>query len=489
MGSNFIASDATINPSIRCIHDSTVGYSADFSRNGNVDGWEYFDGIHTYGCWAGFLFGTMYEQAPATYGIIGRFNVFRAVNAITHYFMRVTMKYNPQLRDVRGNHPLPTKAKIRWRSLQSVNWDEDKELYFDIEADNNWHTYVINMGIAQFWQGDINDLRIWPVTADAEDGDEFFIRGIDIFSSESHKCRNTSCEKFEEYVHPCPWIGKRATIESATHADGKLFNIEPLTPLIININEYGNEIIKLKELRSASGREMANHLIKSISRLNVGGYAEVQVDYTDDNTFKIYSGNLHEDTSVIVIDNEVAKYLKFFGSNGTNISTYTTGETPVNGYSPLSSFKIKTHQALGLLDNDERSAITFNPLQFSVEGGRRDWLSSSIGIVSKSIPSTETDFGGQVARSYHFIENDGRTLIDFNHPFNASGRIKKIWMHGTLDTLDYAKSSQESNRKSNELQGAKVLIVRPMRNGTVKVIYEWDLYITRRFRYRCRCFY
>ena len=72
MGSNYIAEDATISPSIRCIHDSTIGYSADFSRNGDVDLWEYFDSIHTYGCWGGFLFGTFYERS----GTIGRYNVF-----------------------------------------------------------------------------------------------------------------------------------------------------------------------------------------------------------------------------------------------------------------------------------------------------------------------------------------------------------------------------------------------------------------------------
>jgi len=475
MGSNYIAEDATITPSIRCIHDSTVGYSADFSKNGEVDGWEYFDSIHTYGCWGGFLFGTFYEQS----GTIGRYNVFRSVNATTHYFIRLVMKYNPWPRSEKGIHSLPNQGKIRWRSLQSTNWDTSKEIYFNMEPDNKWHTYIINVGIAQFWQGDINDLRIWTAVDGGADGDEFFIRAIDIFSTESHECRNTGCEKFIEYSHPCPWIGLRATLESKAHEANKRFTIDYLTEFIININDYGNEIVKVKEVLNGSGREVANVLAKAISRTNIGGYSEVQVEYTDDNVFKIYSGTIHENSSVEVIDNDLARYLKFFASEGSDISTKTDGETPVNGYSPLSSFHIKTHQAYGLLDNDERTAITFNPFQYSLEGGRRDWLSSGTGIMSSTVGEEDGDGTLLAARKYFVIRNDGRTIIDFNHPFNASGRIKKIWAQCTLDDPNYQRSTQEDGgrfpRKANELSDAKIMIVRPKRDGTVEVIYEFSL--------------
>jgi len=465
MGSNYIAEDATITPSIACIHDSATGFAADFSRNGNVDGWEYYDGIHTYGAWGGFLFGTLYEE----YGTIGRFNVFRPVDAVTHYNIRLTMKYNPWPRDERGIHPLPTQGKIRWRTLQDSNWDSSKEMYFDMEADNKWHTYIINVGIAQWWVGDVNDLRIWPSVTDGEDGDEFFIRAIDIFSTESHKCRNTSCEKFFEYSHPCPWIGLRATCESEAHESDKRFDIDDLSELVININGYGNEIVKIKEIVNSSGRVVANQLAKSISRTNVGGYAEVQVEYTEDDTFKIHSGT---------------RYLKFSNILGQGISTKTSGETPVDGYVPLSSFKIKTNQAFGLLDNNERTSIVFNPFQYSIEGGRRDWLGSSTGIMRSAIGENDGDSSTQTVRKYFVISNDARTIIDYNHPFNASGRIKKIWIMCTLDNPDYVKTAQETGafgvptedtRKGSELSDAKVMIVRPKRDGTMEVIYEWDL--------------
>jgi len=478
MGSNYIAQDATITPSFRCVNDSTVGYAADFSANGEVDEWEYYDGIHTYGAWGGFLFGTLYGE----YGTIGRYNVFKALDASTHYFVRIVMKYNPWPRDERGNHPLPTQGKIRWRTIQSANWTENKEAHFDIEADNDWHTYILNVGVEQFWAGDVYDLRIWPVVENGADGDEFFIRAIDIFSTESHQCRNLNCEKYPEYSFPCPWIGLRASQESGEHAPDANFNIDNLSELIININDWGNETVKVKEVLNGSGREVSNNLAKAISRTNIGGYSEVQVEYTDNNTFKIYSGVAHATSSIEIIDNDLSRYLKFFASEGSDISTKLSGETPVNGYVPLSSFQIKTHQALGLLDNNERSALTFNPFQYSIEGGRRDWQESSIGLVSIAVGNNDGDTTLNPQRKYFMIENYDRLMVDYNHPFNASGRIKKIWVQCSLDMPYYVTSKHESSskpseypftRKGSELPSGKILIVRPKRNGSMEVIYRW----------------
>jgi len=471
MGSNYIAEDATITPSIGCINDSTTGYTADFSVNGEVDGWDYYDGIHTYGAWAGFLFGTLYGP----FALIGRHTIFLPVDATTHYFVRIVMKYNPWPEDGRDHFALPTQGKLRWRTLQATNWDTNKELYFDIEADNNWHTYIINVGVAQYWQGDVNDLRVWPAVADGRDGDEFFIRTIDIFSIESHECVNTACEKFTEYSYPCPWTGKRASIESAAHTSATRFYVANLSEFVININGYGNEIVKVKEVLNGSGKEVANKLSRAISRTNVGGYSEVQVEYTVYNKFKIHSGSLHETSSIEVIDNDLARYLKFFDSVGNDTSTRTSGETPVDGYSPLSSFKIKTHQAYGLLDNSTRTSLTFNPFQYSVEGGRQDWLASSQGRMSSLIAAAAGDSSTQPVRKYHIIANDGRTIIDYNHPFNATGRIKKLWAMCSLDDPDYDKSKLEGSRKTDELSGAWIQIFRPNRDGDLEVIYEWQL--------------
>ena len=85
---NFLNYDGTLTPSPACKFDSNIGYEADFSKDGEVDGWEFFDGIHTYGCWNHFLFGTLY----GTYALIGRYNPIRPVEAEKFYTVRIVMK-------------------------------------------------------------------------------------------------------------------------------------------------------------------------------------------------------------------------------------------------------------------------------------------------------------------------------------------------------------------------------------------------------------
>ncbi len=468
MGSNFISDDATIFTSTVCIHDSNVAYFADFGINGEVDGWTYFDGIHTYGAWQGFLFGTMY----GSYGIIGRHDIFRPINATTHYTLKIVMKYNPKTRI--GVHQLPTQAKVRWRTLADTDWNSEKEKFFNIEPDNKWHTYNLNMGVEQYWQGDVNDLRIWPAADDAQDGDEFFIRAIEISSVELHNCTNPNCDSFLGYSHPCPWIGKRGYCESTAHEDNKLFNIEDNTELIININEYGNEVVKINEVLNGSGYEVANVLARCISRVDIGGYAEVQVIYTDDNKFKIYSGTFADDSNIEILDNDLARYLYFFDRGGSDVSTKTTGVFPSKGYSPFSSFKIRTSQILSLFDNNEDTKLHFNPFGHSIEGGRRDWMTSGVGQALTSPGEEEDSAGGQLIRTYHLLYNDDKTIIDFNHPFNASGRINKIYSACTLDMF-FGKTKHETGRKYYELSAAKILILRPRRDGSLVVIHEFDL--------------
>ena len=471
MGSNFISDDATIFTSDLCIHDSNIAYFADFSINGEVDGWTYFDGIHTYGAWQGFLFGTMYIN----YGIIGRHNVFRPVDATTHYILKIVMKYNPKTRV--GVHQLPTQAKVRWRTLADTDWNSEKEKFFNIEADNKWHTYILNMGTEQYWQGDVNDLRIWPVEDNAQDGDEFFIRTIEISSTELHVCTNPDCNRYLGYYHPCPWIGERGYCESTAHEDNKTFNIEENTELIVNINGYGNEIVKVSEVLNGSGYEVANSLARNISKVGIGGYAEVQVIYADDNKFRISSGTFADDSNVEVISNTLASYLYFFDNSSVDVSSKTTGVFPATGYSPFSSFKIRTDQILSLFDNNEETNLNFNPFGFSIEGGRRDWMTSSVGQALTSPGEEEDSAGGQLIRTYHLLYNDDRTIIDFNHPFNASGRVTKIYSACTLD-MYFGKSPHElgdNARIASELSGAKILIFRPRRDGTLDVIHEFDL--------------
>jgi hypothetical protein len=206
---NFLNYDGKLVPSAYCKHDSNIGYEADFSRDGEVDGWDLFDGIHTYGCWNNFLFGTLYD----TYAMIGRYEPLRPIEAEKFYTVRIVMKLNFKERSESAVN-LPTKGRVAWRTIASPVWNSDKQIDFDIEFSNDWITYFINMGEAQWWQGDISDLRIWPILENGVDGDEFYIRVIEVLSVDSYRCLNVECDYWSNYEHNCPGIGERGYCKS-----------------------------------------------------------------------------------------------------------------------------------------------------------------------------------------------------------------------------------------------------------------------------------
>jgi hypothetical protein len=318
MSYNFIDNGGKITPSSLCLYDSTIGFESDFSRNGDVDGWTYYDGIHTYGCWNSFLFATLY----GSFGVIGRESVFIPVAAEDYRVVRIAMKL--KLEERLGNHPEPTKGKIYWRTVSNPVWGEEKSKEFTIYPDNKWHTYSLNMGEDQYWQGDINDLRVYPIYADGKSGDEFFIRAINIISVETYRCNNTVCSYYTQYEHNCPGAGSPASITSdrldfIISAGSEFRLVEQVRytitegendVLLLNINGYGYEQVLLDPIVNVSGDRLARHLAKFISKVNIGGYAEVDIDYTDYGEFVIYTGTKTDDSSVSVGHNILSEYFK-----------------------------------------------------------------------------------------------------------------------------------------------------------------------------------
>lgn len=482
MSYNYLSYKGRISPSQLCLFDSNIGYEADFSKNGEVDGWEYFSGIHTYGCWNNFLFGTLYTDSA----VIGRLNPFRPIVAEDFFSVKIVMKLNivPRV----GSQAIPTKGRIMWRTLSDPVWSNSKQQDFDINNDTEWNSYYINMSDAQWWQGDIYDLRIYPILSNGRDGDEFYIRSIEITSVDQYRCMNVSCDYHNRYVHNCPGIGERGYCKSKAlsaytfqgvsydFADEKVYTIEKdiSDRLLININGYGYESIILDPIKDCRGDKLAKLLTKEISKSDVGGYAECEVVYTDKGEFIIYSGTYANDSTVEIDDTVLARCLNFIDTNGIDTSVKYIGKYPSSGFLPLSSFKIKTHQIYSMLDSNNRTEFYFNPFIYNVEGGRRDWLSSGLGNPSKAIQEGEGDESGLIARYYDQIENANKTIIDFTHPVNASGRITKVYAGITLDQFNSggweARGALDSKRKSSQLNNARIMFFRPIKGGNLRVL-------------------
>jgi hypothetical protein len=444
MSYNFVNDATNIEVVNECLYDSSVGYEADFSVDGDVDGWDSFSLLHTYGVWNGFLFATLYGANA----YMGRSNVFTPVAAETHYTVKISMKLNPT------SGSLPTMARLMWRTLNDSSWDSDKTLDFTIYPDNIWHTYVLNMGTEQWWQGDVNDLRLYPLL-DGDDGDEFFIRAIKIDSVSTFQCLNPTCSYYNNYSHPCQGIGKRAYCLADT-TDSNYFDIlsNNNDELIVNINGYGSEKITLASGTNISGDVLAKDLTKKISQVDIGGYAEANVTYSETGRFKIYSGTYSDDSTVTIAGGSAAETLGF------DSFTSSQGEDPATGFRPKSSFKIKSFQLLELFDNSQESYIEFDPFIYNIEGGRRDWVENGLGT-STLISQPDEGYYNLV---YGTIENENKTIIDFNHPFNASGKITKLYLVGTMVSDDGTVRT-----------GCKIKIFRPNKSGRLKTIHTLDV--------------
>ncbi len=452
-----------------CVYDSNLAYDADFSVNGEVGGWDYYDGIHTYGCWNNFLFGTLYGDSS----LIGRTTNLIPFPADKYIQLRLVMKLHLTIRN--SDVALPSMGKIRWTTTVDSVWNDNKSKEFNIYSDDAWHEYIIDMSDAYYWQGNIQNLRIHPIFSGGRDGDEFFIKAIQIKSINYFECRNKACSYYisGNYDHPCGGIGSRGRVIGAVLSN-TFFNFDENDCLFLNINGYGFEKIKLESGNSFLGTEVARLITTNLGKINIGGYAEGMAVYEDSKRFVLYSGTYNNESTIEIGFNNTAIKLGFYDSDGNVLYSSIVGTNPANGFLPNSSMKITSYQLNSMFDNSDYSYIEFNPFLYNVEGGRSDWLYTSMGQTTADMHASadEKDFSvlGSVKRVYSMIDVFDKTIIDFNHPFNASGRINKISLLCSLDKGYSGSMLNDTNRIA--ATGSKIKIFRPRKDGAVKCVAE-----------------
>jgi hypothetical protein len=387
------------------------------------------------------LFGTSCDRDC----YISRSNVFEYVEAESYYYVKIMMKITNNNNDkaVQGL----TTGRIQWVTIDNSSWSTDKQIDFDITADDKWRLYLINMGPKQKWQGDINNLRIYPFI-DGWLGDEFAIKFIKISSLDKWACSNTQCSYYTQYTHPCCGAGKRANCESGITKSEYTTISGVSDKLIININNYGNEEFALGNNINVNGIEMARIVGNKLSTVGIGGYAFAEVEYSENDKLKINTGNTGSDSSIKIEYSSAAEALGFYDGK-SDISTYENGEDTADGFDYASSRVLRAFEINRLIDGDkENFAYIHNPNQYNVEGGRRDF--NEIGT-SRLI----SELGG--SDYYESLSNKGRTLIELSHPINSNGRLKAVYLYGKIDSL------------------SKVKICRPQKNGELEVIHTLNL--------------
>jgi hypothetical protein len=457
---NYLKNANTIRNSDLCRYDSLVGYTTDFSINGDVYGWDIYNNVFLYGCWQGILFGTASDNEC----YIGRTNVFSPLAAEEYYHIKVMMKLTT-------NNPLrsATKGKVRWLLLGDEIWNSDKEHEFDLISDDKWHLYDINLGPSQRWQGDINQLRFYPMI-DGSSGDKFAIKYIKVDAINKYTCGNNQCDYYSYYTHPCPGAGKRAFIEAGVSKDIYTTTSGVNDELYINIGGYGAELVKLGTNINITGRELSKIIANSLSKSSVGAYAYVDVEHTFYNKIKIYSGSV-EQLPIVIEQGTAMEELGFF-KNNVDVSTTFNGERAASGFDYAAARRLKYFELNSLINDGKTSSpYIHNPFQYNVEAGRRDFADSMTA-------SNQVGTAGAIEYFEPYL-NKGATIIELSHPINDSGRLNKIYVNGKV----YKGTT------------AKVYILRPHKNGTFKVISEevippevgTSIYTVRHVTYRVDC--
>ena len=436
---NFLRDAKSVTNSKLCMYDTLSGYTTDFHENGNVDGWDLYNNIYLYGCWNGMIFGTAYDDSC----YVSRSDNFPAIEAEDFYYVQVMMKVTNNNTD--KVVPGLNTGRIQWiRSGDSV-WNSTKQMDFDIIDDDKWHLYTVNMGPAQWWQGYITNLRVYPFI-DGNEGDQFAIKFIKVTSPDTYACGNTSCSYHPQYSHPCPGAGRYGSCEAGVSKDFYTTISGVNDDLMVNIDGYGEAHFRLGNNENVNGIEMAKVLASNISSLNMGGYAYVSCEYSDLDKLKITSGTVGADSSVVV-SGTAAEPLGFY-QGGVDVSTRVNGADPATGFDYASARILTAREIQRLMDEKQNEfAYEHKPDQYTVEGGRRDFNEFGNSRLLSSVA------GGEY---YEATDNRGKTIIDYSHPFNNNGKLKSIYIYGKT------------------YGNAKAKILRPSRDGSLRVIHSFS---------------
>jgi len=238
----------------------------------------------------------------------------------------------------------------------------------------------------------------------------------------------------------CPGIGLQGQVSSTTNTFDSLNIVKGVNDsIIININQFGDEVITLPETTAASPYDVRSMLEREISLLDIGGYVNCEVLFID-GIFTIKSGTYGFDSLVEVkaaTSSSLAEDLSFVDSSGNSISIITTGRPHASGFSFSNSYKATSIELNKTLHSSDGAGVNIfqDPALPSVEIGSR--------------------LAGQVSRK-NSLSGSNKTFIDFYHRGNTEGKVDTVFFHGILPSTVGVKVTGTLGRVSGNLFYANV---------------------------------
>ena len=446
MSVNVFKLASSVNNCYNCKYDSLDVLKYEFGTNGDLNGWDLSGRVYMFGAWDNSLFG--YASDRDCY--VGRTENFLPLEAEHHNIIRLTMKVvNNNTTTLKGQESLKT-GRVKWISLEETLWDDLKYQDFTLHTDGLRHTYTIDLGPNSSWVGNIIGLRIYPFV-DGWVGDAFYISSIRLGSSTSFSCSNEACNYNIKYTHPCKGAGSPGAITSVPNESNLFTTMSGVSDeFCINIDDYGYESFNLGTNINVKGYKFVKILNRAIASLGMGSYAYSYAEYTADNRIKISSGSSTEGGNIKIKDTEASRNMGFYNEVGADVSIYGNGTNIADGFSYLSTRLLTAEELFRLIDGDYKvTSYTHTPALSCLNAGRADYYNTIKETVNTRINSVKYKI------SY---KNRLKTIIDITHPIDSNGILKFIGVGGEVTEEDQAKA----------------FILRPLKNGTFKVIYTFD---------------
>jgi hypothetical protein len=232
----------------------------------------------------------------------------------------------------------------------------------------------------------------------------------------------------------CPGVGKQGELRGSPVEYSRLSIEKDVNDtMIVNLNNYGDVIIRIPELQNYENKELAREIERQLSSLDIGGYPYCEVDFReDDYTFSIKSGTYGFDSSVIVkkSENSTLSDMLGFTSNIEEVSSIA-GRPHAPGFDFSNSYRARTYDLNRLIENTEEDVkiLYHNPELNTVEIGVSD--------------------AGETGR-LNRVSGTNKTLIDFLHRATNEGLIEEVYFHGVLPRTAELKVSTTSSSIVND---------------------------------------
>lgn len=401
--------NARIRNSTSCRYDTNDGYSIRWDTEGDYRGYTTYSGVTARLVSNGYYF----MVTTSSGGYITSPGDVMQLDAGIYTDVSVDMRIYPGF-----GHVTPTKARLDfWRS-DDIGWESSHSIEFSIVADNAYREYIIDLSRLADWRGVITRLKLFPII-NGDVGQQVFVRSLRASSPNVYACSSHSygsaCNKYAEYSHPCPFIGRGGVCTSEVLPPYVTVASGVNDRLIVDINEYGNQAITLEPIVNASLDTISRDIENKLNLIGIGGYNFARCTVVN-GSLQIEADTPSSASTVEVrqVLNGSTGVLGFFDAAGNSLYTASVGEDAASRYEAEGTVQVERADLDRFYSQDtftSAEGFSLNPEQYALQGGWADYTSIS----------RDTS-----------IEFRYKTFIDFNNPITENGLVTSVFFSGTI---------------------------------------------------------